>query len=192
MTDNNDDQSKLEKVISSMLEEIGEDPEREGLRRTPKRVADSLRFLTSGYQQDVKTVIANAMFDVQCDEMVIVRDIEFYSLCEHHILPITGRVHIGYLPNSKVIGLSKLARVVDMHAHRLQVQERMTSHIARDLMDTLDARGVAVVAEAVHYCMVMRGVQKQNSKTVTSSMLGTFRDDPRTRTEFINLIKDGD
>ena len=184
---NNDD--RLASLVNRLLLELGEDPAREGLVKTPQRVADALRFLTSGYAIEAGEVAHDAMFDVNCDEMVIVKDIEFYSLCEHHILPITGKVHIGYLPAGKVIGLSKIARVVDVYARRLQVQERMTNQIADSLMELLEARGVGVVVEAVHYCMVMRGVQKQNSKTVTSAMLGSFRDDSRTRIEFMELIK---
>lgn len=186
---NTDNDKVIQELISKLLCELGEDPSREGLVETPRRVAKALNFLTSGYREDIKDALRKAMFDVQCDEMVIVKDIEFYSLCEHHILPITGKAHIGYLPNKKVVGLSKLARVVDIYARRLQVQERMTTQIASDLMSILNARGVGVVVEAVHYCMVMRGVQKQNSKTVTSAMVGSFRDDPRTRTEFMGLIK---
>ena len=190
--DHNDGDNGGERIadlIARLLRELGEDPTREGLVKTPRRVADSLRFLTGGYDADVGEVVRDAMFDVNCDEMVIVKDIEFYSLCEHHILPMTGKVHIGYLPAGKVIGLSKIARAVDVYARRLQVQERMTNQVAESLMKLLGARGVGVVVEAVHYCMVMRGVQKQNSKTVTSAMLGSFRDDSRTRTEFMELIK---
>ena len=168
---------------------VGEDPMREGLVDTPARFASAIRFLTSGYAIDVRSAISGALFEVKCEEMVIVKDIEFYSLCEHHILPITGKVHVGYLPNGKVIGLSKVARVVDIFARRLQVQERMTGQIAEGLMDVLGALGIGVVVEAIHYCMVMRGVQKQNSKTVTSAMLGAFREDNRTRGEFMELLK---
>lgn len=178
----------IENAFIRILKEVGEDPERDGLVQTPKRFAKAIRFLTDGYNADVREVIQEALFDVDCEEMVIVKDIEFYSLCEHHMLPITGVAHIGYLPGKKVIGLSKMARVVDVFARRLQVQERMTAQIAESIMESLDAVGVGVVVEAVHFCMVMRGVQKQRSKTVTSSMLGTFRDDIRTRTEFIRLI----
>lgn len=180
---------RIADLIARLLRELDEDPTREGLLKTPQRVAESLRFLTSGYDANIGEVVRDAMFDVSCDEMVIVKDIEFYSLCEHHILPMTGKVHIGYLPAGKVIGLSKIARAVDVYARRLQVQERMTNQVAESLMKLLGARGVGVVVEAVHYCMVMRGVQKQNSKTVTSAMLGSFRDDSRTRTEFMELIK---
>ena len=188
MSADNRDNKKLQKLVHSLLEELGEDPNREGLKETPRRVADALKFLTDGYKTTAKQVIANAMFDVKCEDMIIVKDIEFYSMCEHHILPISGKVHIGYLPSNKVIGLSKLARVVDIYSHRLQVQERMTNQIAHELMEHLNARGVAVVVEAIHFCMVMRGVQKQQSKTITSAMLGTFREDPKTRTEFMELI----
>ena len=184
-----DSDARLEHLVYELLEELGEDPQREGLLKTPERVADALRFLANGYYEDVASTISGAKFQVDCDEMVIVKDIEFYSLCEHHLLPITGKAHIGYLPNNQVIGLSKMARVVDIFARRLQVQERMTNQIANSLMENLDAKGVGVVVEAVHFCMVMRGVQKQNSQTVTSAMLGAFRDDSRTRTEFMELIK---
>ena len=190
-TDNglSDEPDIIVDIIKKLLWELGEDAEREGLIRTPKRVADSFRFLVGGYKEDVYRTIKDALFKVECNEMVIVKDIEFYSLCEHHLLPITGKAHIGYLPNGQVIGLSKMARVVDIFARRLQVQERMTNQIADSLMTYLNATGVGVVVEAVHYCMVMRGVQKQNSKTVTSAMLGSFREDQRTRTEFMELIK---
>ena len=189
MDKTDDDNDRIVGLIRKLLLELGEDAEREGLVKTPKRVADSFRFLVGGYDEDVKTTIDKALFRVECNEMVIVKDIEFYSLCEHHLLPITGKAHIGYLPNGQVIGLSKMARVVDIFARRLQVQERMTNQIADSLMKYLNATGVGVVVEAVHYCMVMRGVQKQNSKTVTSAMLGSFREDQRTRTEFMELIK---
>ena len=181
--------NRIAELIKELLSELGEDVDREGLVKTPERVADSLKFLVSGYGEDIQSTINTALFQVECNEMVIVKDIEFYSLCEHHLLPITGKAHIGYLPNGQVIGLSKMARIVDIFARRLQVQERMTNQIADSLMKYLDATGVGVVVEAVHYCMVMRGVQKQNSKTVTSAMLGSFREDQRTRTEFMELIK---
>ncbi len=176
-------------ALVEILLQIGEDPRREGLLKTPKRFAKAFRFLTSGYEVDPEEIVGAALFDLECEEMVVVKDIEFYSLCEHHILPITGRVHIGYLPSGKVIGLSKLARIVDVFARRLQVQERMTTQIATSLMEGLGAHGVGVVVEAVHFCMVMRGVQKQNSMTVTSSMLGAFRSDNATRNEFFDLIR---
>ncbi len=178
-------------ALIEILLQIGEDPRREGLLKTPKRFAKAFRFLTGGYEIDLKETINGALFDLECEEMVMVKNIEFYSLCEHHILPITGKVHVGYLPRGRVIGLSKLARVVDIYARRLQVQERMTTQIATSLMEALDAHGVGVVVEAVHFCMVMRGVQKQNSMTVTSSMLGAFRTDNATRSEFFNLIRGG-
>ncbi len=179
---------KISSALKTILTEIGENPTREGLVKTPERFAGSIRFLTSGYGIDVAAAVSDALFTVDCEEMVIVKDIEFYSLCEHHLLPITGKAHIGYLPNGKVIGLSKIARVVDIFARRLQVQERMTNQIAMELMAVLNALGIGVIVEALHYCMIMRGVQKQNSKTVTSSMLGTFREDSRTRAEFMNLV----
>ena len=181
---------ELERHVHKMLELIGEDPTREGLLDTPKRVAKAMHFLTGGYQLGVEDVVREALFEEQCEEMVIVKDVEFYSLCEHHMLPFFGRAHVGYLPKNKVIGLSKIARVVDVFARRLQVQERLTTQIARGLIEVLDAHGVAVVIEASHFCMVMRGVQKQNSKTVTSSMLGAFRDDSRSRSEFMEHIRD--
>ena len=174
--------------LRSILCEIGEDPKREGLLKTPERYARAVMFLTSGYDEDAHLIAKDALFTMPSEEMVIVKDIEFYSLCEHHMLPITGRVHVGYLPNGKVIGLSKVARIVDVYARRLQVQERLSDQIASSLMEVLDALGVGVVIEAIHYCMVMRGVQKQNSKTLTSSMLGSFREDNRTRSEFMDLI----
>ena len=181
---------ELEGHVRNMLHLIGENPDREGLLDTPKRVAKAMHFLTGGYQLGVEDVVREALFEEQCEEMVIVKDVEFYSLCEHHILPFFGRAHVGYLPKNKVIGLSKIARVVDVFARRLQVQERLTTQIASGLLDVLDAHGVAVVLEASHFCMVMRGVQKQNSKTVTSSMLGAFRDDSRSRSEFMEHIRD--
>ncbi|MEM7400780.1 MAG: GTP cyclohydrolase I FolE [Pseudomonadota bacterium] len=186
----NERDTELEDHVRSMLHLIGENPDREGLLDTPKRVAKAMHFLTGGYQLGVQDVVKNALFEEQCEEMVIVKDVEFYSLCEHHMLPFFGRAHVGYLPKNKVIGLSKIARVTDVFARRLQVQERLTTQIATGLMDVLDAHGVAVVLEASHFCMVMRGVQKQNSKTVTSSMLGAFRDDSRSRSEFMEHIRD--
>jgi GTP cyclohydrolase I len=176
-------------VIRLLLEAIGEDPGRDGLRDTPRRVEQSLQFLTSGYQADIDAVINDALFTVDYSEMVIVRDIDFYSLCEHHLLPFFGKCHVAYLPNRRVIGLSKLPRLVDVFARRLQVQERLTSQIADTIRDKIDPLGVAVVMEATHLCMSMRGVQKQNSVTVTSAMLGVFRDDARTRHEFLELIR---
>jgi len=186
--DNRD--AELEGHVREMLQLIGEDPDRGGLLDTPKRVSKAMHFLTGGYQLDVQDVVRNALFEEQCEEMVIVKDVEFYSLCEHHMLPFFGRAHVGYLPRGKVIGLSKIARVIDVFARRLQVQERLTTQIASGLIEVLGAHGVAVVLEASHFCMVMRGVQKQNSKTVTSSMLGAFREDSRSRSEFMELIRD--
>ena len=179
----------LESLIQQMLTRLGEDPGREGLRRTPLRVAKAMDFLTSGYDMDAGDIARNAVFTEDCKEMVLVRDIEFYSLCEHHMLPFFGRAHVGYLPAGKVIGLSKVARVVDVFARRLQVQERLTNQVADALMQALEPHGVAVVMEASHTCMMMRGVQKQNSTTVTSAMRGTFEKDARTRAEFMSLMK---
>jgi GTP cyclohydrolase I len=179
----------MQDLIRHLLLALGEDPERDGLRDTPRRVEESLQFLTSGYRTDVDAVLNNALFTVDYSEMVIVRDIDFYSLCEHHLLPFFGKCHVAYLPNTKVIGLSKLPRLVDVFARRLQVQERLTSEIAETIREKIDPLGVAVVMEATHLCMSMRGVQKQNSLTVTSAMLGVFRDDARTRHEFLELIR---
>ncbi|MEO7992823.1 MAG: GTP cyclohydrolase I FolE [bacterium] len=175
--------------VQQMLELIGEDPAREGLRETPRRVMESMQFLTDGYQQDVGAILRKALFTADADEMVIVRDTEFYSLCEHHMLPFFGRVHVGYLPDGKIVGLSKIPRVIDVFAHRLQVQERLTVQIAEALMTHLKPKGVAVVIEAQHLCMLMRGVQKYGSDTVTSAMLGTFKRDARTRNEFMEFIR---
>jgi GTP cyclohydrolase IA len=177
-----------ERLVRQMLTEIGEDPEREGLRRTPLRVAKAMDFLTGGYQESAEEIIKKAIFEEDVKEMVIVRDIEFYSMCEHHMLPFFGHAHVGYLPNGKVVGLSKIARVVDVFARRLQVQERLTAQVADALMQHLGAHGVAVVMEASHTCMMMRGVQKQNSSTVSSAMRGTFEEDPRTRSEFMSFL----
>ena len=181
----------IESLVTSMLKELGEDPDREGLVRTPGRMARSLRFFTQGYDQNPADILNGAMFKVDYDEMVIVKDIEFYSLCEHHMLPFFGRVHVAYIPNGKVVGLSKIPRLVEMFAHRLQVQERFTVNIAESLDELLEPRGVAVVVEAIHLCMMMRGVQKQNSKTVTSALRGIFRDDAKTRDEFLRLVHGG-
>ncbi len=178
----------LEELVRQLLVRLGEKPEREGLRRTPLRVAKALDFLTSGTGMTVEEVVRDALFTEDAKEMVIVRDIEFYSLCEHHMLPFFGRAHVGYLPNGQVIGLSKVARVVDVFARRLQVQERLTNQIADALMKTLRAHGVAVVMEASHTCMMMRGVQKQNSSTVTSAMRGSFENNAHTRGEFMSFI----
>ena len=189
VTDGSERDPELEAGVRKVLQLLGENPGRDGLLDTPKRVSKALHFLTSGYELNVSDVVRDALFDEHCEEMVIVKDVEFYSLCEHHILPFYGRAHIGYLPKERVIGLSKIARVVDVFARRLQVQERLTTQIASGLLEVLDAHGVAVVLEASHFCMIMRGVQKQNSKTVTSSMLGAFRDDSRSRAEFMELIR---
>jgi len=179
----------FEAVIEQMLVRLGEDPDREGLKRTPLRVAKALDFLTSGYTTSMDQVINNALFQSESEDMVIVKDIEFYSLCEHHMLPFFGKVHVAYVPKDKIIGLSKIARVVDVFARRLQVQERLTNQIADAMMEILEPGGVAVVAEASHFCMMMRGVQKQNSSTITSAMRGSFRDDARTRGEFMALVR---
>jgi GTP cyclohydrolase I len=176
-------------LVERQLALIGEDPKRDGLEKTPLRVAKAFEFLTRGYWQDPKAVLNDALFDVQSDEMVIVKDIDFYSLCEHHLLPFFGKCHIAYLPSNKVVGLSKLPRLVDVFARRLQVQERMTTEIARTIDELIKPQGVAVVIEAEHLCMAMRGVEKQNSYALTSSMIGAFRDDARTRGEFLDLIK---
>jgi GTP cyclohydrolase I len=175
--------------IRAILAGVGEDPEREGLLRTPERVEKALQFLTQGYRQDVQTLLNDALFTVNYDEMVIIKDIDAYSMCEHHLLPFFGKAHVAYLPNGKVLGLSKVPRLVDMFARRLQVQERLTVEIAQAIQDAIKPRGVAVVIEAMHFCMIMRGVEKQNSVAVTSCMLGAFRDQQQTREEFLSLIK---
>ncbi|MEM7410642.1 MAG: GTP cyclohydrolase I FolE [Myxococcota bacterium] len=185
----NDEHDPIQPLISTMLKELGEDPGRDGLERTPLRVAKSMRFLTSGYSQNPTEILNNALFDVSYDEMVIVKDIEFYSLCEHHLLPFFGRAHVAYVPNGRVVGLSKIPRLVEMFARRLQVQERMTTEVATILEDVLAPKGVAVVTEAIHLCMMMRGVSQQNSSTVTSSMRGEFEADEKTRAEFMQLIR---
>ena len=179
----------MQDIIKQLLAGLGEDPAREGLRDTPQRVENSLRFLTSGYDADVDATLNNALFTVDYNEMVIVKDIDFYSLCEHHLLPFFGKCHVAYIPNGKVVGLSKIPRLVDIYARRLQVQERLTNQIASTLLEKIDPLGVAVVTEATHLCMAMRGVERQNSVAVTSAMLGAFRSDARTRSEFLNLIK---
>jgi GTP cyclohydrolase I len=179
----------MQDLIKRLLTELGEDPGREGLVNTPKRVEQALKFLTSGYQADVDTVINNALFTVDYSEMVIVKDIDFYSLCEHHLLPFFGKCHIAYIPSQKVIGLSKIPRIVDIFSRRLQVQERLTNQIADIIREKVAPRGVAVVMEGTHLCMSMRGVQKQNSFAVTSAMHGIFRDKARTRMEFLELIR---
>lgn len=179
----------LEESLHMILEMLGEDPARQGLEKTPHRVAQSLRFLTSGYRQDLDKILNGALFDVAYDEMVIVKDIEVFSLCEHHLLPFFGRCHVAYIPNKRVIGLSKIPRLVDVFARRLQVQERLTTQIAETIMEEIHPQGVGVIIEARHLCMIMRGVEKQNSVAVTSAMLGVFRDEHRTREEFLALVR---
>ena len=179
---------RLVALVRSMLEELGEDPAREGLARTPWRVADSMRFLLSGYELDVDQVINGAVFEESYEEMVVVKDIEVYSLCEHHLLPFYGKAHVAYLPSGRILGLSKIPRVIDVFARRLQVQERLTTQVADALHHALAPLGVAVVIEAVHLCMMMRGVQKQTSEAVTSALTGAFRNDEKCRTEFLSLI----
>jgi GTP cyclohydrolase I len=180
---------KIEKIVSELLVEVGEDTKREGLIKTPKRVAKAYEFLLSGYTRNINEALNNAIYDVKYDEMVLVKDIDFYSLCEHHMLPFYGKVHIAYIPDGKVLGLSKIPRIVEIFARRLQVQERMTRQIADTLDEYLRPQGVAVVCEAKHMCMMMRGVEKQNSSATTSAVHGTFKEDARTRAEFMNLIK---
>ena len=179
----------LSRLVRQMLHHVGEDVQRSGLERTPERVAASLQFLTQGYQQDLDSVINGALFEAEYDEMVIVKDIEVYSLCEHHLLPFYGKCHLAYLPDRKIIGLSKMARIVDVFSRRLQIQERLTTEIASTVKKYLEPKGVGVVIEAHHFCMMMRGVQKQNSQTVTSCMLGRFKSDSKTRSEFLEFLK---
>ncbi len=179
----------MQDLIQRLLIELGEDPSREGLVKTPKRVDKALRFLTSGYSANVDEVLNGALFSVDYSEMVIVRDIDFYSLCEHHLLPFFGKCHVAYIPRRHVIGLSKIPRLVDVFARRLQIQERLTNQVAQTILDKIDPLGVAVVCEGTHLCMSMRGVEKQNSFAVTSAMLGIFRDNTRTRMEFLELIR---
>lgn len=180
--------SRTVALVHELLEQLGEDPNRQGLVRTPKRVADAYAFLTTGYHSDVQAILNNALFDEQYNEMVIVKDIDFYSLCEHHLLPFYGRCHVAYIPQGRVVGLSKIPRIVEVFARRLQVQERMTNEIAKTLMDVLRPAGVAVVTEARHLCMMMRGIQKQNTVVTNSALLGIFHDDRACREEFMQLI----
>ena len=183
------DNDPLKPLVESLLKELGEDPGRDGLQRTPARVAEAMRFFTSGYGQDPTAILNNALFDVSYDEMVMVKDIDFYSLCEHHMLPFFGRIHVAYVPNGRVVGLSKIPRMVEMFSRRLQVQERLTTQIAETLEKVLEPKGVAVVVEAIHLCMMMRGVEQRNTSAVTSSMRGAFKNDPKTRAEFMDLIR---
>ena len=178
---------ELQNLVRRQLQALGEDPDREGLQRTPERVANSLTWLTRGYEQSVEDILGDAVFDEAHESMVMVRDIELYSLCEHHMLPFFGKAHIAYIPNGKIVGLSKLPRIVDMFSRRLQVQERLTEQVAQAIEEALQPRGVGVVIEAVHLCMMMRGVEKQNSRTITSALRGEFRECPMTRDEFLRL-----
>ncbi|PYK05321.1 MAG: GTP cyclohydrolase I FolE [Verrucomicrobia bacterium] len=184
------DLDRISMAYRQLLESVGEDADREGLRRTPDRAARALEFLTQGYRQDLDEIINDAVFASVASEIILVKDIELYSLCEHHLLPFIGRAHVAYIPNGKVIGLSKVARIVDVFARRLQIQENLTTQIAESLMNCLEPSGVAVVVEAKHLCMMMRGVEKQNSVMKTSCLLGSFKDDARTRSEFLSLLKD--
>jgi len=179
----------VKELVEGILKGLGEDPQREGLKNTPTRVVETLRYLTKGYAENVEEILKGALFDVQYDEMVVIRDIEIYSLCEHHLLPFFGKCHVGYLPSNKVIGLSKIPRLVDMFARRLQVQERLTQQIADTINEQANPQGVGVIIEAQHLCMMMRGVEKQNAKITTSALLGKFRQDQRSRMEFLNLVR---
>ena len=178
----------IEALVSEMLSRLGEDPKRDGLLRTPERVEKSMRFLTSGYGMNIEHILNGALYEVKYDEMVVVRDIEFFSLCEHHMLPFYGKMHVAYLPQKKVIGLSKIPRLVDMFARRLQIQERLTQQVAQTIQETIKPLGVGVICEARHFCMMMRGVEKQHSGAMTSAMLGAFRDRKETRDEFLALV----
>jgi len=180
----------MEKIIHELLIKLGEDPNREGLLDTPERVSKSLRFLTNGYTQNIDSIINEAIFQEDCDDMIIIKNIEFYSMCEHHMLPFYGKCHIGYIPTGKIFGVSKLARLVDCFSRRLQIQERLTRQIAEVILEKISPEGVGVVMEAQHMCMTMRGVEKQDSLMVTSAMLGSFRGEQATRSEFLNLIKE--
>jgi GTP cyclohydrolase I len=178
----------LAPLVKELLSGLGEDPEREGLVRTPERVEEALRFLTSGYRVDVEKLVNNALYEVKYDEMVVVKDIEFFSLCEHHLLPFYGKIHVAYLPRNRVLGLSKIPRIVDAFARRLQIQERLTQQVAQTIQQAADPVGVGVICEARHFCMMMRGVEKQHSGAMTSAMLGGFRDKKKTRDEFLALV----
>uniref|UniRef100_A0A7C5RRU4 GTP cyclohydrolase 1 n=1 Tax=Thermomicrobium roseum TaxID=500 RepID=A0A7C5RRU4_THERO len=180
--------TRLRELVAEWLELIGEDPEREGLERTPQRVAEAWAFLTRGYRQNLREIVNEAIFHVEENTMVVVKGIEFYSMCEHHLLPFFGHIHIGYLPQGKILGLSKFARIVDLYARRLQVQERLTQQVAQAIQDLLAPQGVAVVADGIHLCMMMRGVEKQHARTTTSAMLGIFRESPEARDEFYRLL----
>lgn len=182
-------QDQIEAAYADILRFVGEDPAREGLLRTPHRVAEAMKFLTRGYGQDIATLLNGAVFNEEYDDMVVVKDIEFYSLCEHHLLPFFGKVHVAYIPNGKIVGLSKIPRIVDMYSRRLQVQERLTTEIAQALESALSPKGVAVVVEGAHMCMMMRGVEKQSSSMITSHVMGVFREDRATRAEFMALVK---
>jgi GTP cyclohydrolase I len=184
---NTQDNKEFEELVRRELELIGEDPKREGLLKTPSRVANSMKFLTQGYNSSAEDVVGKGIFEEEHDNMIMVRDIELYSMCEHHMLPFFGKAHVAYIPNGKIVGLSKIPRIVDVYAQRLQVQERLTEQIAEGLCSVLHPAGVGVVIEAYHLCMMMRGVQKQNSKTITSALRGAFREDPKTRDEFLRL-----
>jgi len=183
-----DQHETIAQMMRKILVEVGEDPNREGLLRTPERAEKALRFLTSGYEVDIDSIVNGALFTHQCDEMVVVKDIEFFSMCEHHLLPFFGKVHVAYLPDKKVIGLSKIPRIVDAFARRLQLQERLTQQVAETIMNVVEPRGVGVICEARHFCMMMRGVEKQHSGTLTSVMLGDFRERHETRNEFLSLV----